>query len=330
MTTLIDVLVTVLAIIFQISAVVFSWKLIKRSTKNMPWILITFALVIMILRRCSSLVQIFFSALEPDTYSSVFEVLGLLISFLLLIGLWRSSDFIDHLDEVETGRDSAVFMRDFLAHDINSHNHSILNFLELLEIDIKSDTEHTSNLFEQLRVTVNASMLLVENVKNLERMQSSIIEPSPTRIEPLIAVAEESVQSAYRHIKLSVKQNNIEWDDMIVLGHDILSDVFLNFFMNSIKHRKPHQNEVIVELAASVIDGMVQLSFGDYGVGIPDDQKPVVFERQFGGGLGLSVVRNIISLFNGKIWVTNHPGANHTQGTVFWIQLPLAPLMKHS
>ncbi len=322
--TFVDVFVTVLAIICQIAAVVFSWKLIKRSKKNMPWILITFALVIMILRRSSSLVQVFLNALDPDTYSFVFEVLGLLISVLLLIGLWRSSDFIDHLDEVETGRESAVFMRDFLAHDINNHNHAILNFLELLETDIKPDDQGTTNLFEQLRVTVTASILLVENVKNLERMQSGIIETSPTRIEPLIAVAEESVQRAYQHIRFSVNTNDIEWDDMVVQGHDILSDVFLNFFMNSIKYRKPNQNEVTVELTAKIIGGMVQLTFGDTGIGIPDDQKLKVFDRHSGGGLGLSVVRNIIDLFSGSIWVTNHSGADYTKGSVFWVRLPLA------
>ena len=246
------------------------------------------------------------------------------ISLFLIFLMGVSGTAAVTADEVETGRESAVFMRDFLAHDINNHNHSILNFLELLETDLKGDDKDTANLFEQLRVTVTASMLLVENVKNLERMQSGIIGLHATRIEPLIAAAEESVQRAYRHIEFSIKQNNIEWDDMIILGHEILVDVFMNFFMNSIKHRKPHQSEVIVELTAHVVDGHVQLSFGDYGVGIPEDKKITVFERQSGGGLGLSVVSNIINLFSGAVWVTNHSGADYAQGSVFWVRLPLA------
>ncbi len=69
---------------------------------------------------------------------------------------------------------------------------------------------------------------------------------------------------------------------------------------------------------------MVTLEVRDNGCGIPDEDKPKLFEPYFstkkaGTGLGLAIVNTIISDHNGYIRVRD----NHPKGTRFIIDLPL-------
>ncbi|WP_049891326.1 sensor histidine kinase [Methanohalobium evestigatum] len=63
----------------------------------------------------------------------------------------------------------------------------------------------------------------------------------------------------------------------------------------------------------------------DSGPGIPDDEKPYVFDRfkrnnktKSGNGLGLSIVKKIIELHGGYIGVEDGTDGN---GTMFWFCL---------
>jgi len=73
------------------------------------------------------------------------------------------------------------------------------------------------------------------------------------------------------------------------------------------------------------------ISVIDTGIGIPDDQKSIVFEKftqletdlqaeHPGSGLGLSIVREIIEHLGGKIWVEDNTKAQ--SGSVFRFTLP--------
>jgi signal transduction histidine kinase len=142
----------------------------------------------------------------------------------------------------------------------------------------------------------------------------------------LIDDAEKTVQMAYQHVPFSVEMKDIDWDTMTVQGHDIMREVFINIFTNAIKHRKSHQTRVIVELKTDITEGEVLLSIKDYGKGIPDEEKETVFRRHTGGGLGLSLVRTILTAFDCLIWVEDHRGADNSKGAVFWVKMPRAVL----
>ena len=129
---------------------------------------------------------------------------------------------------------------------------------------------------------------------------------------------------AYQHIPFSVEMKDHDWDTMAVQGHDILREVFINIFTNAIKHRKSSQTRVIVELKTDTTERDVVLSIKDHGKGVPDEEKEAVFKRHVGGGLGLSLVRTILTTFDGLIWVENHPGADYSKGAVFWVKMPRA------
>ena len=64
----------------------------------------------------------------------------------------------------------------------------------------------------------------------------------------------------------------------------------------------------------------------DFGKGIPDKDKPLIFTRFTrlkkegveGSGLGLAIVKRLVDLHKGRIWVEDNPAG----GSVFCVRLP--------
>jgi signal transduction histidine kinase len=72
-----------------------------------------------------------------------------------------------------------------------------------------------------------------------------------------------------------------------------------------------------------------KIEFSDNGIGVPDDRKKIIFMRgnrelkgAKGMGLGLSLVKKIINVFNSKIWVEDKVKGDYSKGSKFVILLP--------
>jgi len=105
----------------------------------------------------------------------------------------------------------------------------------------------------------------------------------------------------------------------------LFPSVLINLSENDIKYL-PEKAGVIVILNKK--DGKIKLSVSDFGSGIPDNEKPKIFEKFYrigneetrrakGTGLGLYIVQRIVEAHNGKIEVTD----NKPNGSVFEISI---------
>ena len=118
---------------------------------------------------------------------------------------------------------------------------------------------------------------------------------------------------------------NLKLKDVYINGDsELLEQAITNILTNAIKYS---QSEVI-DIELTTISGFAQIIIQDYGIDIPQEHLPRLFEhfyrvdkarsRNLGGtGLGLSIVQNIVKLHNGKITVTSDNGCK------FVIEIPL-------
>ncbi len=106
----------------------------------------------------------------------------------------------------------------------------------------------------------------------------------------------------------------------------LLRKVVENLVDNAIKFTPPHGH---VHLRVKSEDGHLWLEISDTGIGIPKEEQLRIFERfyqvdgsstrRFGGtGLGLALVKEIVELHGGQIFVNSEVG----QGSTFQIKLP--------
>lgn len=124
------------------------------------------------------------------------------------------------------------------------------------------------------------------------------------------------------------KQLSIELElpaTVITADRELLHQVWLNLITNSIKFsRSGGTLSTRIEVKQDII---VEIS--DTGIGIPEAELPHIFERFYkvdkgrnrmhsGSGLGLSIVKKIITLHHGSIDVQSVEG----QGTTLTVRLP--------
>lgn len=106
--------------------------------------------------------------------------------------------------------------------------------------------------------------------------------------------------------------------------------VLFNLVSNAIKY-SPEGTVVVVGVAES--DDRVQFEVTDEGVGVPENQRCILFERftrvhsqestASGTGIGLHFSKTLIELMDGQIGYRPRPS---TPGSVFWFTLPSSPV----
>ncbi len=106
-----------------------------------------------------------------------------------------------------------------------------------------------------------------------------------------------------------------------------LSQVVINLLVNAADAAVPAADRVHeIHLRCRARDGRVELSVSDTGAGIPAALRARIYEPFFttkprgtGSGLGLSIVRDIVERFGGRIAVDSSPG----RGTTFTVGFPV-------
>lgn len=116
-------------------------------------------------------------------------------------------------------------------------------------------------------------------------------------------------------------------DPQVFADKDRITQVFSNLLDNAIKY-SPAGSEISITVAAE--DNKAIVSVRDSGIGIDPENTPKIFERFYrvpgrqeatypGFGIGLFIVKEIVSLHQGKVWVESEKG----KGTVFSVSLPV-------
>lgn len=166
---------------------------------------------------------------------------------------------------------------------------------------------------------------LVEDLLALARGDEGV-PPRPARGD-LAAVAEEAVEMARavagaKHITITYAPPPAPV--VATFDHDRIRQAAAILLDNAVKYTQ-EGGEVTVTVRER--DGRAELEVSDTGVGIPENQLPLVFERFYqadearasgGAGLGLAIARQIAEAHDGEIEVESTPG----KGSSFTLLLP--------
>ncbi len=106
------------------------------------------------------------------------------------------------------------------------------------------------------------------------------------------------------------------------------SSILINLVENALKY-SPSGSQVVV--SANKQSNKLLISVSDRGQGVSPANRKIIFEKFFrlgneetrsskGTGLGLYIVKNLVEMNKGSVWVENNPEG----GSVFHVTLPLA------
>jgi len=229
-------------------------------------------------------------------------------------------------------RNRARFFNDLLAHDTNNFNHGITSFLGMVLA--------TGGLPKKIRQRIETCKHLSEEIAALITKVRIFAEIDEEEIELIPVDFKKTLLSSINSLKIqhsNKKKINFSHDfvdgKFNVLANEFLEIVINNLLNNAIKHC--HKDEVMIEVKHSILkdNKYCRIEFRDDGTGIADNDKTSIFKRLeragaekivYGFGLGLTLVKNIIKSYDGRIWVEDRVDGDYTQGSNFVLLLPIS------
>ncbi len=234
----------------------------------------------------------------------------------------------DSIEFIRRDRDRS---RDFLAdvsHELRTPIAALRTFNELLKEGQVPDRATRQEFLDQSSQQIDRLDWLASNLLELSKLESGLVLLD-LRPDDLRAVVESAVQQAQpsadrKGVNLVVRVP----DEPLRQRHDPqrIGQVPGNLIGNAIKFTPAGGS---VEIALEPTPTGADLKVADTGVGIDARELPNVFDRFYrgtqaiepratGSGLGLSIVRSIVEMHNGRVAITSTPGT----GTQVSVSLP--------
>ncbi|WP_027399290.1 sensor histidine kinase [Anaerovorax odorimutans] len=238
--------------------------------------------------------------------------IALIISFLL--SLWLSKNFTDPIISKEAAEalKNEKLRTDFIAnisHELRTPITVIRGSLEALYDEVVTDPIKVKEYHLQMLNESKSLQLLVGDLLDLSRLQNTDFAIEMQEIN-FCHVIEDAVRSANqiaakKNIKIKLEMDNKNYT--ICGDYGRLRQMLLIILDNAIKFSK--ENEVIEIVLKDSI-----LSIRDYGIGIPENDLPYIFDRFYksrseqnktGTGLGLAIAKQIATRHGIKLAAEN-------------------------
>ncbi len=232
-------------------------------------------------------------------------------------------DKTNHYRVLEMGKDFVANA----SHELRTPITIIRGYAETLHDMPSLSQEQLLEVTDKIGKNCERMESLVKNLLTLadiENLQESRFQQSDLIL--LIENACHTIESIYPDALIEIHKSV----DELFIGTDsgLLELALINLLDNAAKYsQKPAEIRVSI---SKVEEEEVVIQIEDKGKGIPEEDLPHIFERFYrvdkthsrrlgGAGLGLSIVKTIITKHDGMIEATSTPG----KGTVFTISLPL-------
>lgn len=170
----------------------------------------------------------------------------------------------------------------------------------------------------------------IDTLLALSRVESGKFQEHPVILDARVfaeGVVKE-VEPLLQDKKITTNINTEGEIPSILVDAFMLKEVLTNLVANSIRYTN---DGGVIDIYFKKEDDHIVCSVHDNGIGIPEDQKAKIFDRFFradnavskvpdGSGLGLSLVRELVEKWGGKVWFDSKEG----EGATFFVTIPIA------
>ena len=210
-----------------------------------------------------------------------------------------------------------------IAHEIKNPLTPMKLNIQYLQRAKEEGNEHYDDFFK--RVTKN----LIEQIDTLSGIATEFsnfaqMPKAKNEVFNLIEVVQNvcSLFEPNQNLHFTLEMNHLE-EIKVFIDKEQFSRAFLNLVKNGIQSIPTDQRGEI-KITIETSESVALIKIGDNGTGISQEAQENLFQPNFttktsGMGLGLSIVKNIVANFGGKIWYTTEID----EGTTFYVEIPL-------
>ncbi len=245
----------------------------------------------------------------------------------------------------ESDRLKTAFLAN-VSHEIRTPMNSIVGFSSLLGLN-KHDEDERQNFVDLIQQSSESLLVLINDIIDISRIESGQLQLVKKHIK-LSEICNTVYQSLNvdrnenSNAKLELDLNDINDDEMIYTDWERLKQVLFNLLNNGLKFTEKGHVKLVVKKYDREESRLNKELFGerkmpvqfylfsveDTGIGIEEADHKSIFlpfikventQMNFGGiGLGLSIVKQIVQLLGGDIWLKSSKG----EGSTFYFYLP--------
>ena len=225
--------------------------------------------------------------------------------------------------------------QNMLLENLKAQNQELSDYAHMISHDLKSPLRTIETLTywmkEENRESLNKNAkdqldMISDNVSKLDNLINGILNYSSIgkeKTEVHRVVLGSLINDIMKMIKIPDHFNIVISDMPIINGNKhLLQQLFQNLIINAVKYND--KDEPMIKIDSKVKSDHYEFSVQDNGIGI----KETYFERIFNTfekledatnstGLGLSIVKKIVQVYDGDIWLTSELG----EGTTFYFTL---------
>ncbi|WP_234982725.1 sensor histidine kinase [Ornithinibacillus halophilus] len=227
------------------------------------------------------------------------------------------------LEKIDKMRDDFVSN---VSHEIQSPLTSVKGFTKALRDDVIPE----DNRKEYLDIIYQEIERLSRLSDNLLRIASLDSEHHP--YHPISYRLDEQLRNTVLTTEPLWKDKNIDIQLQlepveIYADEDLMEQVWLNLITNAIRY---NQQNGQIQISIQIEESEIQVVVKDTGIGIPSEAVPNLFSRFYkvdrsrnrsvdGNGLGLSIVKKILTIHKFDVKVDSNEG----EGSTFTIKIPI-------
>jgi PAS domain S-box-containing protein len=231
----------------------------------------------------------------------------------------------------ESDRLKTAFLQN-MSHEIRTPMNAIVGFSELLlkYYNNRPKLEHFSNIIVQRS---NDLLEIINEILDISKIESGQL---PVRLEECniqslfkelnVFFSEHSKRIKKQHLKFITINGCNPSASTIITDEIKLKQVLINLIGNAFKFTENGTIEAGCKLSP---ENKIIFYVKDTGIGIPKENQAEIFERfiqvergksrLYGGtGLGLPIVKGLLKILGGEIWLESEPG----KGSSFYFSIP--------
>ena len=220
-----------------------------------------------------------------------------------------------------------------MSHDIRTPMNAIMGFRDLLE-KYQDDPERSKRYLNKIKESSKVLLSIINNVLEMARIEKGILA-----LENNVYHVYDFADTLYSVLEEMMKANQLTFTYEVQVQHSYLygdttklREVYLNILSNACKYTEPGGKVHLLckELPGNKEGwGIFQSTISDTGIGMSEEFLPHVFDefsrennttstKIEGTGLGMSIVKKLVTFMEGTIEVTSVKG----RGTTFVVSIP--------